>query len=218
MRKTIAVAAIACGAFATPALAQETKEFEGARGEILVGYDRFDAGVDGFDDSGNAEDVFYGAAIGYDFQSVGIVFGIDGEIASSGNGAEERFDDGIDSGTVSLEDGVNLYVGGRVGTLAGDNGLLYFKAGFAHTNLDLDATVTTGGVTESDSADISFSGLRLGGGYEYSFGGAFAKLEYRYTSYSDGDVEYHGENVDLNAFGDIDLERHQVVLGIGYRF
>lgn len=218
MKKIVVVAALACGAFASPALAQEEKEFEGARAEVLVGYDRFDAGLDGFDDGGNAEDVFYGIAVGYDFESVGIVFGVDGEIASSGNGAEETFDDGVDSATVSLEDGVNLYIGGRVGTVIGEDGLLYFKAGFAHSTLDLDGTATVGGVTESGSADISFSGLRFGGGYEYSFGGAFAKLEYRYTNYSDGDVKADGQSIDLNAFGDIDLERHQVLVGVGYRF
>ncbi len=217
MKKTAIFTALTCAALAAPAAAQEVKEFQGPRAEVLVGYDRFDGGLDDFEDSGNAEDVFYGAAIGYDFQSVGLVFGIEGEIASSGNGVEETFDDGVDQATVSLEDGVNLYGGARVGTVFG-NGLIYAKAGFAHTNLDLDASLTSGGTTESDSADISFSGLRLGLGYEYSFGGAYAKLEYRYTSYSDGDVEYDGESVDLNAFGDIDLERHQAVAGVGFRF
>lgn len=222
MKKTVFVAALTCAAISAPAAAQEEKEFQGPRAEVLVGYDRFDAGLDGYDDGGNAEDVFYGAAIGYDFQSVGIVFGIEGEIASSGNGESvdvvETIDGVVYDGTISLEDGVNLYGGARVGVPAGDTGLLYFKAGFAHTNLDLDLEGTVDGVAGSDSADISFSGLRIGGGYEYSFGGAFAKLEYRYTSYSDGDVKYDGESFDANAFGDIDLERHQVVAGVGFRF
>lgn len=217
MKTIAAVTALACGAIATPAFAQEEKNFDGPRAEILVGYDRFDAGLDDEDFDGNSEDIFYGAAVGYDFQSVGLVVGIEGEIASSGNGAEETIVDGADEFTVSLEDGVNLYAGARIGTVFG-SGLLYAKAGFAHTNIDLDASATIDGVTESDSADISFSGLRFGGGYEYSFGGAYGKIEYRYTNYSDGDVEYDGESVDPNAFGEIDLDRHQIVLGLGYRF
>ena len=217
MKKTAILAALTCAAIATPAAAQEVKTFQGPRVEVLAGYDRFDAGIEGEDFDGNAEDVFYGAAVGYDFQSVGLVFGIEGEIASSGNGAEETFVDGADEITVSLEDGVNLYGGARVGTVVG-NGLIYAKAGFAHTNIDLDGTATIDGITESDSADISFSGLRLGGGYEYSFGAAYGKLEYRYTNYSDGDVEYDGESFDPNALGEIDLERHQVVVALGYRF
>lgn len=219
MKKIAIGAALGCAVIASPALAQEEEEkaFDGPRVEVLVGYDRFDAGVDDLDDGGNAEDIFYGAAIGYDFESVGIVFGVEGEIASSGNGEEETFFDGADSYTISLEDGLNLYGGARIGTVVGD-GLIYFKGGFAHTTLDLDATATIGGVTESDSADISFSGLRIGGGYEYSFGNAYGKLEYRYTSYSDGDVKYDGQSFDANAFGDIDLERHQILVGLGYRF
>ena len=222
MKNTAIIVALTCAAISAPAAAQEEKDFQGPRAEVLVGYDRFDAGLDGYDDGGNAEDVFYGAAIGYDFQSVGIIFGIEGEIASSGNGDSvdvvETIDGMVYDGTISLEDGVNLYGGARVGVPAGDTGLLYFKACFAHTNLDLDLEGTVDGVAGSDSADISFSGLRIGGGYEYSFGGAFAKLEYRYTSYSDGDIKYDGESFDANAFGDIDLERHQIVAGVGFRF
>lgn len=217
MKKTAILAALTCAAIASPAAAQEVKAFDGPRAEVLVGYDRFDAGIDGEDFDGNSEDIFYGAAVGYDFQSVGLVFGVEGEVASSGNGAEETIVDGADELTVSLEDGVNLYGGARIGTVFG-NGLIYAKAGFAHTNIDLDAIATIDGVTESDSADISFSGLRFGGGYEYSFGAAYGKLEYRYTNYSDGDVEYDGESIDPNAFGEIDLERHQLVVGLGYRF
>ena len=221
MKKTVFVAALTCAAIATPVAAQEEKEFQGPRAEVLVGYDRFDAGLDGFEDTGNTEDVFYGAAIGYDFQDLNLVFGFEGEIASSGNGESvdvvETIDGMVYDGTISLEDGVSLYGGARVGTVFND-GLIYFKAGFAHTNLDLDLDGTVDGTPASDSADISFSGLRLGGGYEYSFGGAYAKLEYRYTNYSDGDVKYDGESEDLDVFEDADLERHQVLVGLGYRF
>ena len=217
MKKTAIVAALTCAAISAPAAAQEEKEFQGPRAEALVGYDRFNGDVDILEYEGNSEDVFYGAAVGYDFQSVGLVFGIEGEVSSSGNGDEETIEDGMDEYTISLEEGVTLYGGARVGTVFG-NGLIYAKAGFAHTNYDLDASATIDGVTESDSADISFSGLRLGGGYEYSFGGAYAKLEYRYTNYSDGDVKYDGESEDLDVFEDADLERHQVLVGLGYRF
>ncbi|MBL1266591.1 MAG: outer membrane beta-barrel protein [Halomonas sp.] len=124
MKKTAILAALTCAAIASPAAAQEVKAFDGPRAEVLVGYDRVDAGIDGEDFDGNSEDIFYGAAVGYDFQSVGLVFGVEGEVASSGNGSEETIVDGADELTVSLEDGVNLYGGVRIGTVFG-NGLIY---------------------------------------------------------------------------------------------
>ena len=223
MKKYATIFALSCAAIASPAWAEEEKNFEGPRVEGLVGYDRFNLDVPDIQEGeANSEDVFYGAAIGYDFQSVGIVFGVEAELASSGNGESvevvETINGSLFDGTVSLEDGVNWYAGGRVGALAGDNGLFYFKAGFAHTTLDLDASGTIDGEPASDSADISFSGVRLGGGYEHSLGNAYAKIEYRYTSYSDGDVEYDGETADLQVLGDYDLTRHQIVAGLGFRF
>jgi len=221
MKKTTILAVLGCAVIATPALAQDEKAFDGPRAEVLAGYDRFDLDIDGIEADGNSEDVFYGAAIGYDFQSTGLLFGAEAEIASSGNGGEiditETVDGSVYDGTISLEDGVNWYVGGRVGSVLGSN-LFYFKAGFAHTTLDLDVEGTVDGEPGSESADFNFSGLRLGGGVERSFGNAYGKIEYRYTAYSDGDVEFEGESLDLVELGEYDLNRHQIVAGVGFRF
>ena len=204
----------------SPAFAQD---FSGFHVEGLAGYDRADLSIDEATDSeDNTDGIFYGVGAGYDFQNRNFVLGIEGEISSSSIGDEvsivENIDGSIYDGTVSLEDGLNWYVGGKLGTTAGAN-MFYAKAGFARTTVDLDLDGTVDGTPQSERVDFNFSGVRLGLGYERSFGPAFGKIEYRYTSYSDADVEYEGDAVDIeDEFGEFDLERHQIVAGVGIRF
>jgi outer membrane immunogenic protein len=60
------------------------------------------------------------------------------------------------------------------------------------------------------SASDNMSGYRLGAGVEASYGKAFGRIEYRYSDY--GRLKFQ----DIAT--DIDVRRHQVVVGIGYRF
>lgn len=84
----------------------------------------------------------------------------------------------------------DLYVGGRVGVAMDAGSLLYAKAGYTNARLSTDGA---GG----DNGD----GVRVGAGVEYKVGGQlYLKGEYRYSNY-EGDVE-----------------RHQVVGGLGIRF
>lgn len=211
---------VALCAVSSPAFAQD---FDGFRIEGMVGYDRIDLSVDEITDAeGDADGLFYGAAVGYDFLATNLLFGIEGEVSSSTNGdsiTDAGELDGFDyDGTVSLEDGLNYYVGGRIGTVAGAN-MFYGKAGFARTTVDLDIDGIIDGEAISERVDFNFSGVRLGVGYERSFGPAYGKIEYRYTSYADADVEYDGDTIDIeDEFGKFDTERHQMVAGIGLRF
>ena len=222
MKKLLFTAGL--GLLASPVCAQEVEPFEGLRTGVLVGWDRFDLSVDDGEEEleGNTDDIFYGAEAGYDVQSGNFLFGVEGELSSSGNGFEEELTETIDGsiydGTISLEDGLNWYLGARFGIVQGNN-LFYGKAGYANTTLDLDAEGTVDGEPESDSADFRFSGVRLGVGYERSFGGFLGKIEYRYTSYQDSEFAYDGFNIDLEEeLGEFDLERHQIVAGLGFRF
>lgn len=82
----------------------------------------------------------------------------------------------------------DLYIGGRIGYVAG-RALLYGKAGY--TNARFTSPFGTG------NAD----GVRLGAGVEYKFSDMiFGKVEYRYSNY------------------EADIERQQVVAGLGVRF
>ncbi len=49
--------------------------------------------------------------------------------------------------------------------------------------------------------------------------GFYLKTEYRYSTYSGGSASYDDDSIDLDeAFNFIDLERHQVIIGLGARF
>lgn len=88
-----------------------------------------------------------------------------------------------------LEAGRDLYVGGRAGFVLGNSTLLYGKVGYTNARL-----------TDGDFGRDA-DGYRLGAGIEKSYGRYFGKIEYRYSRY---------EHYDLN--------RDQVVAGVGVRF
>lgn len=97
------------------------------------------------------------------------------------------------TGSTTEETGVSagrdLYAGARLGVVAPGSILVYGKGGYTN------ARVSFAGTGEN------YDGYRLGAGVERNFGKFYGKIEYRYSRY---------EEVDLN--------RDQVVAGIGYRF
>ncbi|SFP44745.1 outer membrane protein [Qipengyuania nanhaisediminis] len=228
MKKVVfASLAMAFGMASTTAQAQSTEEgAAGFRVEALAGWDRIDLSIDEANDiEDNDSGIFYGIGIGYDLPSGPVLVGVEAELSSSTNGVEEQvsgleIDGSVLDGTLSVEDGLNWYVGGRLGTWVSESTAFYGKVGYARTTIDIDAEGTVDGVPASDSADLDFGGWRFGVGVEQRFGtSAFGKLEYRYTSYSDAEVEYDGTSVEVGEiFDTVDLERHQIVAGVGFRF
>lgn len=213
------VGALLAGAAITPAAAQNANPFTGPRVEGLAGYDVLrsgeeDDGVETGDDEGNEsiEGLGYGVGVGYDFAAGGAVFGIEGEYLDSTGEAEGT--ESID-GTEFLgriETGRDLYVGGRVGFTVTPSTLLYAKAGY--TNLSIESAFTSD--TDNIDFDTTVDGYRLGAGVEQMLGrNAYVKAEYRYSN-------YNGLQFDDDLFGDetidIDLDRHQVMAGVGFRF
>jgi outer membrane immunogenic protein len=194
MRKLI-LAALAAGTLASPAFAQDAAApFTGPRVEGLVGWDRnqvLDSHSDG---------VAYGAGLGYDFQAGGMVVGIEAEAADS-TADECAASVSVTGDRLCAKAGRDLYVGGRVGGLVGPSTLLYAKAGYsnARVRLDYDSGVATN--VGDFSTRTSYDGVRVGAGVEQAIGtNTFVKAEYRYSNY---------EN---------DLEKHQAVIGFGFRF
>jgi outer membrane immunogenic protein len=224
MRKLLLAAVLA--GIASPALAQTANSpFTGPRVEALVGYDQLrsgnedDDGVDTGTDEGDEtlDGVAYGIGAGFDFDLGGFVAGVEGEFTESSGKQEsqESIDVPIDT---RVETGRDLYVGGRIGFLASPNALVYAKGGYTNTSIEADVNDN---VTNFE-LDTDVDGWRLGAGVEYvlregMFGGlgsgAFAKVEYRYSNYNTLDVS---NDADIET--DIDLDRHQVVAGIGFRF
>jgi outer membrane immunogenic protein len=198
--RTIIAGAIAAITLATPAMAQEYAPFTGPRIEGVVGWDRLSDGTG--QDSGSSDGVVYGGQIGYDFQAGRAILGVEGEV--TGSTTDTRADALLVAGDRLVVDaGRDLYVGGRVGLAVSPNAMIYAKGGY--TNARIETTYTTGTTRVEDG--VNLDGYRLGAGVEYKLSGnTYLKGEYRYSNYSNADGY------------DIDLDRHQLLGGVGIRF
>jgi outer membrane immunogenic protein len=229
-RIATAAFALAGAAFAaTPASAQE--EFSGFRIEAVAGWDNegVDFDDDVFDGGKRSDDGFVlGAGAGYDFQMGQFVFGPEAEFTESTIDKEHQ-EQGVRpanpiatpiSATYNLEGGGDIYVGGRAGYAVSPNFLLYGKIGYSWHKLAIEGTGSDNGVPFTIDEQLDLGGLRLGAGGEMNFGENFyGKLEYRYSNYNEGDFDVGGANANLEPlFSGIDVVRHQVVVGAGFRF
>lgn len=206
-------------ALAAPAMAQQQNPtFTGPRVEALVGYDINKPGssqdIDNADDLDQSmEGASYGVGIGYDFAAGGALIGIEGEYM--GSSAETDYDTAAFEtfGVGNVEAGDDLYVGLRAGILATPRALVYVKGGYTNASYN----VLTSNGTDNTDTDIDLDGWRVGAGAEYALSNnLFVKGEYRYSNYEEGEVEGPSGN-ESDRF-DIDMDRHQVMLGLGYRF
>lgn len=180
MRKIVFLAAAAGMAVAAPAAAQdEANNMGGFYVGAVAGLDHISLE----DSTGTENDsgLLYGVTAGFDAVSGSAIFGLEAEVS----------DTTISSGAGDA--GLDLYGGVRVGLKVDDNDLVYLKAGY--TNVDVDLV---------DNLD----GVRLGAGYERSFGNLYGRLEYRYSNYNISET--------LNA--DINGNRHQLLIGLGTKF
>lgn len=212
-------ASVAFIALAAPASAQDINTtFTGPRVEAIVGYDINKAGSDIDDDINEDNDqsfegIVYGGALGYDFAVGGVVVGAEAEL--TGSTADTDFEDGDfeNAGFGNVDSGRDIFLGARVGFLAQPDLLVYAKGGYTNAKYDVRAS---DGEFEL-ATDLDADGYRLGAGIEYAVGSqSFAKIEYRYSNYSEAELDF-GDDVESDSF-DIDLDRHQIVLGLGVRF
>jgi outer membrane immunogenic protein len=216
MRKYI-LAALLAGTVATPAFAQDAgteSPFTGFRVEGIAGYDTLRSGEqdDGVDTNENEGDetidgIAFGVGAGYDFDAGGVVLGVEGEFTESTGDADSG--EQIDAVRARVATGRDLYVGARVGFRAAPSTLVYAKGGYTNVSLEADFRDETNDIEFDTNAD----GFRLGAGVEQLFGpNMYGKLEYRYSNYNNLELN----NADFER--DIDLDRHQVVAGVGFRF
>lgn len=199
--RNLILAAVATTAFATPALAQTTgAPFTGLRIEGVAGYDALKDGHD------TSDGFVYGGAVGYDVQLNNLVVGAEGEL--TGSTADTRTDNFINQGDrFRVGMGRDLYLGARVGFPLNPTTMAYAKGGY--TNARIDTRYTQGSTEVRDHTDLD--GFRLGAGLEHQIGAnTYIKGEYRYSNYGHAD----------NSVGryDIDVDRHQLVAGVGMRF
>ena len=219
MKKGLALILAAGGlGMAAPAMAQDSG-FSGPWVAGVAGYDinkagsSQDDGVNAPQDA-NAEGMVYGGAVGYDLDMGTMVIGAEAELTDSN--ADSTYGDPYTTfGLGTVDAGRDLYVGARAGFKATPTTLVYAKAGY--TNARFNYQGSDGSTIYATNIDTD--GYRLGAGVEQKFGGnAFAKLEYRYSNYQEGEVDFEATNVvDSDRF-DIDTDRHQVMTSVGIRF
>ncbi len=220
MTKGIALLLVAgsAAAFTVPAAAQDDPDFTGPRVEALVGYDSTRPGstvdIDNNDDVDQSiDDITYGFGAGYDYDMGSVVIGAEGEYMRSE--AQTEFDTtGFTTyGISNIDAGRDLYVGGRVGMKVTPRTLAYVKAGYTNAKMNVLATDNTTDV----ETDLSLDGWRAGVGVEQRVAGkVYVKGEYRYSQYQEGEVEAPS-GLESDRF-DVDLDRHQFVVGVGARF
>ena len=220
MKKVLVCLATGSALLSVPAMAQSTDtSFTGPWVEAIAGYDINKAGSSIDDDVNadndqSAEGFLYGVGAGYDVDFGRAVIGAEAEFTDST--AKTKFDagdfEGFGVGNVRARR--DIYVGARAGIKASPATLLYVKGGYTNARFGARASDGTNIARENLDAD----GWRLGAGVAQKMGSnAFAKLEYRYSNYSKAEVDFSRDIPDTDRFN-VDLDRHQVVAAVGYRF
>lgn len=193
----LAATAAAAGlvAFAAPASAQERATFTGPRAEVTVGYDTTSVGDDTAGAPDSVDQARIGGVIGYDV-ALGDHWTIGGEVGIGGTlGDGRRFD--LGATRYEIDQGRDIDASLRLGYKLGDRTLVYGKAGWANSRFIGRVDTGAAEFTEASNED----GVRLGAGVEHMLTDhIYAKAEYRFTSYGD------------------DVERHQLLAGVGFRF
>lgn len=221
MKKTVAlISSAALAALAAPAAAQSSdSEFQGPWVAGTVGYDINKAGSTQDDDVNpdrdeSAEGLMYGGAVGYDIDLGTMVIGAEAELTDSK--ADSDYDNNFDTfGLGTVDAGRDIYVGARAGFKATPRTLIYGKAGYTNARFNYRGT---DGTTNYDQ-NLDTDGWRLGAGLEQKVSrNAFAKLEYRYSNYKEGEIDFEAANIPDSDRFDIDTDRHQVVASVGLRF
>lgn len=216
--RNLMIAAVLLAGTAAPAMAQDVNpQFTGPRVGVIGGYDILrpgsseDSDIDG--DDQNVDGFLYGVEVGYDFSIGNAVVGLEGELSDSTGKVKANSTDPNFFGFGEVGAGRDIYVGARAGVLANPTTLIYAKGGYTNSRLNVLASDGTTELRENFELD----GWRIGAGVEKAIGSnTFAKLEYRYSNYSNANFEYSNGGVTEDF--DIDTDRHQIVAGVGIRF
>ena len=220
MTKAIALilATASAAALASPAAAQTDSNFDGLHVEALAGYDVMRPGsttdIDNNEDVDQTIDnVAYGLGAGIDFDLGSVIVGGEAQYVRSEAGTEYDTTGFTNFGVSNVDVGRDLYFGARVGVPVTENTLVYAKGGYTNTALNVTSTDNT----TDTGTDVDLDGWRLGAGLEQAISpGVFAKVEYAYSNYEEGEFEAPS-GLESDRFG-VDLDRHQVMVGVGARF
>jgi outer membrane immunogenic protein len=200
MKRILALAALAAGLTATPALAQSAAPggfYVGALG----GYEGIDVKSADGSATANADSAVYGINAGYDLSLGSAFVGVEGELSTSGSSTD--FPATFTGARDGLEANGQYYIGARAGVALTPGIAAYGKVGY--TSLSTKAFTTAGNL---DELEDNAGGFRFGGGLQVQLPGPLeGRLEYRRSQYKD---------LANGTFGDASTD--QVVAGVGVRF
>lgn len=202
MKKTVALAIIAGGMVAAPAMAQDQNTAPGGLYVgVLAGYEGLNVESSDNSVSADANSAVYGITAGYDLSLGSAFVGVEGELSKSGGSTE--FPDSFAGARDGLDADGQYYIGARAGVALTPGIAAYGKVGY--TALDTRAFTSAGSLSDlKENAD----GLRFGGGLQVQLPGPLeGRIEYRRSQYN---------NIADTDFGDAKTD--QIVAGVGLRF
>ncbi len=199
---------VAAANTASPALAEESKAFDGFHIGGLLGYDVVSPGADGTTRS--VDGLQYGVELGRDFQIDRLVLGFGSEYS----GSTIRDGENIGSLRVNrLKPGGDFFIGGRIGYVMTPTIMVYGKVGYTSTKLRVRYE---NAAFEELEDRPKISGVRLGIGAEQNLSSKiYVKAEYRYSNYDNIRITNPD---DLVTDVDISIDRSQFLIGAGLRF
>ena len=201
MKKVFALAAVAAGFAAAPAMAQDNTAPGGLYVGAIGGYEGIDVESSDGSVSADADSAVYGINAGYDISLGSAFVGVEGELSKSGGST--TFPDDFDGARDGLDADGQYYIGARAGVALTPGIAAYGKVGY--TALDTKAFTSSGSL---DELDDNAGGLRFGGGLQVQLPGPFeGRVEYRRSNYKD---------VIDGTYGNATTD--QVVAGVGVRF
>ena len=201
MKKVFALAAVAVGFAAAPAMAQDNTAPGGLYVGAIGGYEGIDVESSDGSVSADADSAVYGINAGYDISLGSAFVGVEGELSKSGGST--TFPDDFDGARDGLDADGQYYIGARAGVALTPGIAAYGKVGY--TALDTKAFTSSGSL---DELDDNAGGLRFGGGLQVQLPGPFeGRVEYRRSNYKD---------VVDGTYGNATTD--QVVAGVGVRF
>jgi outer membrane immunogenic protein len=160
--------------------------------------------------------VLGGGQVGYNWQTGGLLFGVEADIQGAGLQGSTAVTAGAES--VTETDKLNYFgtVRGRLGFVQ-NAWLGYVTGGWAYTTINRSGTAA-GPVAGTFSTNTSKSGYALGGGVEWMFAPRWtAKLEYLYLGFN-GDTQTYTTLVPATTVTYGRLNENVVRVGANYHF
>lgn len=200
--KNFVIPALALGLSGLSSAALAAEPFSGPFVGVQTGWEQSDVGTAstplGDFNSGRSNDVATGGVfVGYDYRlTPKVVAGVEAGISLSDS---DELVSTVAGRTVSIDAERSIDLSARLGYLVTDSTLVYARGGYS--NVRAETALTSAG-SRSDKSNLD--GWLVGAGVERALSQRIStRFEYRYTDLGEGNGKF---------------DRHQLLLGVSYRF